>query len=134
MRMRRRDGEGLGGLGDHAASRHVDGAASGTWSAHLSPIQARLHLDALHLSLVLFGRALGSLVGIQLGGACVERWGSRRATPLSLLACGMAGAGLANFAPLLFSARLERRASATEAAVSRSSPAYAISARSPHRR
>ncbi|KRV49581.1 hypothetical protein AQ490_19865 [Wenjunlia vitaminophila] len=55
----------------------VHGASVATWAAEIPRVQERLGLEAGELGLALAGPGMGALLGSQLGGWLVARYGSR---------------------------------------------------------
>jgi MFS family permease len=68
----------------------VNGAAIGTWVAHIPWVQARFDLSKAALGLVILALAVGVIVALPLMGRVVGRIGSARATRTAGLACVLA--------------------------------------------
>ena len=68
----------------------VNGAAIGTWVAHIPWVQARFDLSKATLGLVILALAVGVIVALPLMGRVVGRIGSARATRTAAIACVLA--------------------------------------------
>ena len=71
----------------------VTGVVFGTWAARLPAIKHALELTEGGLGVAFMGLNAGAVLGLQLGGALVPRWGSRAALRLALPAYVVALAG-----------------------------------------
>lgn len=82
----------------------VHGAVYGTWAARIPTIEARLHLSDAALGLVLAGPGIGALIGSQLGGVLIARFGSRivSSTAPAFLCAPLAAISFANSGWSLF--------------------------------
>jgi MFS family permease len=64
----------------------VTGVVGATWASRIPAVQDRLGLSAGALAVVVLAIEGGALLGLPLGAAVVERWGSRRVLGVALVA------------------------------------------------
>ena len=78
-----------------AAVFFLNGFGYGSWVPRIAEIKARLDLSDGQLGLALFMAAVGALLAMPLAGAAAHRFGSRRATALTVVLFGPALPALA---------------------------------------
>ncbi|MDA0183147.1 MFS transporter [Solirubrobacter phytolaccae] len=73
----------------------VNGFAFASWASRIPQVKDQLELSAAELGFVLFGIAVGSVVGLPLSGPLIHRFGSRRVvmTASAVGGFGLIGAG-----------------------------------------
>ena len=69
----------------------VNGFAFASWASRIPQVKDQLELSPAELGFVLFGIAVGSVVGLPLSGPLIHRFGSRRVV---MVGSGVGGVGL----------------------------------------
>ncbi|RKQ87184.1 fucose permease [Solirubrobacter pauli] len=69
----------------------VNGFAFASWASRIPQVKEQLDLSPAELGVVLFGIAVGSVVGLPLSGPLIHRFGSRRVV---MVGSGVGGLGL----------------------------------------
>ncbi len=72
-----------------AAVFFLNGVGYGSWVPRIAEIKTRLDLSDGQLGLALFMAAVGALIAMPLAGAAAHRFGSRRATALTVVLSGL---------------------------------------------
>ena len=73
----------------------VNGFAFASWASRIPQVKDQLDLSPAELGFVLFGIAVGSVVGLPLSGPLIHRFGSRRVV---MVGSGIGGVGLVGVA------------------------------------